>query len=385
MNKKNIEYCISDCFKEICRLQELESKGQDLTPKEENWLEQIWKDLDNLNVLLHSENTKTEYKSSGCHYDENGIRILEKWETADSCNIYSKSSGKDTWRLYFQSQNSTYAIGVNEETYKKNNKKIQDAKSPFVGYIDVLRNRTEDYLNKPDRGNQGVFIVCDNTNKYIAPFNILISKQLDNMPDEFFWEAISDIPYNDKTLHEIMAGFDNVPSRTWDIFRPYTNNAITDKKKIPELKHYDRLIKNEKINKTDINDHIKTKSSPDDKTIDEKKVQKFTFDNLWQNSEVKSIPIDKITIEDTTGNIIEDLIEIEDEDKRKEYETKIKIEKEKLPDMQKQVIMIRFDEDEDEVVTFVEIGKRLNIDPSTAREHCNVAIKKFRKSLNTPK
>ena len=329
-NKQDIEYRISDCFKEICRLQELEGKGQALTHKEKIWLEQICKDLDNLNDLLHRAKIKRKYEYSG-RYDENGKRILEKGETVDSCNIISKSTGKDTWRLFFQLHNSEYALGVTEEIYEKNNRKIQYVESPFVEFIDVLRIRAKAYLEEPDRGHQVLFID--------TLHNTLTSYDLGDIPDEYFLEAMSEIPYN-KTLHDIMTTINKIPQRTWDKLRPYSK------------------------------DYKNTQSIPADEITDEKK------------SDIKTM---KKIIEDKKGDTIEDIIQLE-----RNIKIVLTASKEKLPDKQREVFEIKRQNPD---MTFKEVGQilKIKIKETTARDRYNRAIKNIKKDkrileliLNTP-
>jgi len=165
-NNKDIEYSILDCFKEICRLQEMEKKGQ-ITSKDQIWLDEIWEALNNALNLFRGENTK-----SSSHYDENGKRILEKGETVNSCNIISKNTGKDTWNqfIYMLSQHSEF--------------------------IDVLRNRTRIEMKK--WGNQGVFTKKENRlpleKIHIKWDSVLTSEQLGGIEEQIFWDAISEIP-----------------------------------------------------------------------------------------------------------------------------------------------------------------------------------------------
>jgi len=344
-NKKDIEYSMLDTFKEICRLQDLEEKGQVLTPENKIWLEQFFKDLDNTTNLFRRRNTKLD-----SHYDENGIRILEKGDTVDSCNIFSGSAGKDTWRLLF------------------------DVLSQHSEFVDVLRIRTKAYLNRPERGNYGVSIGWD---------NVLKNDDLGTIPERCFKDAISEIPYNDKTLYEIMASFLKIPSDTRDKLKQHIED-------------------------------MKVKLISTNETIDEKKIEKLTWHEILQYldtrsmpadkkkrgySKVKSISIDAITIDETIDETIEtttkgtrkDLIEhtkditgdtIEDLEKhehtRKLIEAIVKMAIEDLSDKEFEIIKIKYLSNVER--TNEQIAEMLNITESTATKRINKAIEKIRKT-----
>jgi len=189
---------------------------------------------------------------------------------------------------------------------------------------------------------------------------------LEHIPEDSFWEAIEAIyEINYETLNEIMAGFDNVPSWTWDILKAYTNSL-----------------------------YIETKSSLDDKTTDKKKVQYFTWNEVRPNSKkyrkMQSLDASDIIINKKIKEKIKEKIRTEKntrEDKI-EFERKYNAVLAVLKDLtykEKQVFMLRIDKERNKKRTFKEIGEMLEIDKSTVREHYNVAIKKIKKSLNTPK